>query len=225
MDEGGESRETHGGAGPAGIALAAAAHNDRVAEKAEEFLGKQAALSDRQSVLLELQAEELRREIHLHHWSLRVRHISDVMKLAFEIAVAFIVLAVVALIGNAIWDAAHDRGLVIEAFQVPPYLASRSLTSEVVANQLLDKLTAIQNATQTARPAQYYANNWGNDIKVQIPDTGVSIGEFNRYLRNWLGHERQGRKDEARAQLRTASKLDLSAPDKSALSIWMARHG
>jgi hypothetical protein len=171
------------------LALGAVAQNERVAAKAEAFLEKQAALSDRQSVLIELQADELKSELSLRHWSLRVRHVSDVMKLAFEIALAFIVLAVATLIANAIWDAAHDRGLVIEAFQVPPDLAGRGLTGEVVANQLLDKLTAMQNATQTARPAQSYANDWGNDIKVQIPDTGVSIGELNRYLRSWFGHE------------------------------------
>jgi len=171
------------------LALGAAAQNGRVAAKAEAFLEKQAALSEKLSVLVELQAEELRRELRLHHWSLRVQHVSGLMKLAFEIAVAFIVLAIAVLIGNAIWNAAHDRGLVIEAFQVPPDLASRGLTGEVVASQLLDRLTAMQNATNSARPPQSYANNWGNDIKVQIPDTGVSIGEFNRYLQGWLGHE------------------------------------
>ncbi|HEY3778057.1 MAG TPA: hypothetical protein VGL35_08355 [Rhizomicrobium sp.] len=171
------------------LALSSAAHNARVAAKAESFLEKQARLSEKQSALVELQAEELRRELGLHHWSARIHHLSGILKLAFEFAVALIVLAVAGLIGSAIWNAAHDRGLVIEAFQVPPDLASRGLTGQVVAGQLLDKLTAMQNATQSARPAQSYANNWGNDIKVQIPDTGVSIGEFNHYLEGWLGHE------------------------------------
>src|SRR5206468_9321360 len=31
-------------------------------------------------------------------------------------------------------------------------------------------------------------NNWGDDIKVQIPSTGISIGEFNTYLHEWLGN-------------------------------------
>src|SRR5262249_43569528 len=30
---------------------------------------------------------------------------------------------------------------------------------------------------------------WGNDIKVEIPETGVSIGEFRRFLREWLGND------------------------------------
>jgi hypothetical protein len=59
------------GADPIGIAIAFGA----------------AALSDRQLDLVKLRAEELRRDIHFHRWSVRVHHISDVLKLAFEIAV------------------------------------------------------------------------------------------------------------------------------------------
>jgi tetratricopeptide (TPR) repeat protein len=59
----------------------------------------------------------------------------------------------------------------------------------VVAGQLLDRLNQMQNVTATSRPAQSYATNWGNDIKVEIPDTGISVGEFQRFLKQWLGHD------------------------------------
>jgi tetratricopeptide (TPR) repeat protein len=47
----------------------------------------------------------------------------------------------------------------------------------------------LQDATGSARPAASYSNNWGDDIKVQIPDAGISVGEFDRYLHQWLGHQ------------------------------------
>ena len=47
----------------------------------------------------------------------------------------------------------------------------------------------MQNATTSSRPPQSYASNWGNDLKVEIPETGVSIGELHRFLRDWLGHD------------------------------------
>ena len=131
----------------------------------------------------------LRREDSLRLWSLRVHHVSGVMKLAFELALAFILVAVAAGIGGMIWAAIHDRGLVIEAFSVPPDLAGRGLTGEVVAAKLLDRLSALQAATVSNRASSSYANNWGNDLKLQIPDTGISIGEFNRTLHAWLGHQ------------------------------------
>ena len=151
-------------------------------EKADAWL-------DEQTVLSQLQADDLRREDKLRHWHLRLSNLSAVMKVAFEIAIAFIVLVLVIFIGAAIWNAAHDDGLVIEAFQVPPDMTARGLTGQTVASQLLDKLSALQAATNSARPAQSYSNNLGSDIKVEIPNTGVSIGEFRRYLAAWLGHE------------------------------------
>jgi hypothetical protein len=87
-----------------------------------------------------------------------------------------------------VWDAAHSRGLLIEPFSVPPDMVSRGLTGEVVAAQLLDKL-AILGTSESSRSTQSYANNWGNDIKVEIPETGVSISELERFLRGWLGHD------------------------------------
>jgi tetratricopeptide (TPR) repeat protein len=139
--------------------------------------------------LIDLQIEEMERGDRLRHWSLRVRHISDVMKVGFELAVAFIVITVAIFIGAAVWNAAHDNALVIEAFSVPPDMDQRGLTGQVVAAKLLDRLSSLQAQTTSNRRASSYANNWGDDIKVQIPDTGVSIGELNRYLRAWLGHE------------------------------------
>jgi tetratricopeptide (TPR) repeat protein len=147
------------------------------------------ALIERQITIADLQIEDMRREDKLRHWSLRVRHVSDVMKLTFELALAFIVVAVMALICVTVWQAAHDNSLVIEAFSVPPDMAARGLSGETVAAQVQDKLAMLQDATLTSRPADSYASNWGDDVKVEIPDTGMSIGEFYRLLVSWFGHQ------------------------------------
>jgi tetratricopeptide (TPR) repeat protein len=67
-------------------------------------------------------------------------------------------------------------------------MAAKGLTGQVVAAQLLDKL-AVMTASESSRSTQSYANNWGNDIKVQIPDTGISIGQAYQYLAQWLGRQ------------------------------------
>jgi tetratricopeptide (TPR) repeat protein len=122
------------------------------------------------------------RQLHLGHFR-------EWLYTTAELLVGLVILLVFVGVASAVWSAATDRGLVIEAFSVPPDLAARGLTGQVVAAQLQDKLTAMQGETASMRAASSYQNNWGNDIKVQIPDTGVSIGEFNRYLRDWLGSE------------------------------------
>ncbi len=162
----------------AALAVALAHGGDR----ADVFLEEQTRLT-------RLQIEEIEEENPLRRRILRIEHVSGLMKLALELAAAFIVVLIAAAIAASVWSAAQDNGLVVESFSVPPDLAGRGLTGEVVAARLLDKLAALQARTVSHRAASSYANNWGNDIKVQIPDTGVSIGEFNRDLRQWLGHE------------------------------------
>ncbi len=164
------------GLGPA-VALAAAS---RV--RADAFLAEQTELT-------RLQIEREHKEERLRNWSQFVDYTSAVLKLAFEFVVALIVIVIGVAVVAALWNAAHDKGLVIEAFSVPPDLANRGLTGEVVAGKVLDRLSSLQAQTSSNRAASSYVNNWGSDIKVQIPETGVSIGELYRYLAQWLGHE------------------------------------
>jgi tetratricopeptide (TPR) repeat protein len=179
--EAGESR-VGAQAAAVGIVLNEATRDASLAEDARSLLREQTRLA-------RLQADDIVREDRLRHWSLRFTHASTIMKLAFELSLALIFLVAAGIAIGAVWSAAGDRGLVVESFSVPPDLAARGLTGEVVATKLLDRLSALQVQTGSYRAPSSYANNWGSDIKVQIPDTGVSIGEFNRFLHGWLGHQ------------------------------------
>jgi len=170
-----DRRDARGGSAPGATDIS-------MAEDLRLFLREQTKLA-------RLQAEQLEQEGGLTRWSFRLKHMGEALGVAFRLTIALVVFAVAVLIGGALWSAAHDNGLVIEAFSVPSDLAARGLTGQVFASQMLDKLAAMQRATASARSPSSYTNEWGNDIKVQIPDTGVSVGEVNRYLRNWLGHE------------------------------------
>jgi hypothetical protein len=70
--------------------------------------------------------------------------------------------------------AGHDTGLVVEPFTVPPDLAQRGLTGQVVAKQVLDRLSELQQQTFSDRPANAYRNSWGDGLKVEIPETGIA---------------------------------------------------
>ena len=100
-------------------------------------------------------------------------------------------VAVLALIIAAVvvWSASRYRGLVIDAFSVPPEMEVVGLNGSAVATRMLDKLGAMQKGTQSARAANTYANGWGDTVQVQIPQTGVSVGELWKFLREWLGEE------------------------------------
>ena len=123
------------------------------------------------------------KEIGLRLWELR-------LGVLLRIATAFVGIAVASALALTVWNAAHADGLIVESFKVPPELAEKGLSGDVVATQFLDQLAAFQAQSSNAIQApSSIANSWSDDLKVEIPETGVSLGEFNRYLRRWLGHE------------------------------------
>jgi tetratricopeptide (TPR) repeat protein len=98
------------------------------------------------------------------------------------------VLAAIALVFG-VWEASRYRGLVIEAFSVPPDLAARGLTGEAVAALVLDDLVAIQGAADSIRAPDSYDNDWSRDVEIEIPQTGLSLGDVQRVLRGYFGRE------------------------------------
>lgn len=142
-----------------------------------------------QTTLARLQIKDLEHELNLHHWSMLLRHVSDVMKVTFEIAAALIAVFLLSLVGYTIWSAAHDDSVVVEAFKVPPDLAQRGLSGDVIASAVLDRLTDLQARTDSSRAPSTYLSDWGRDIKVQIPNTGISISEAYRWLAERFGNQ------------------------------------
>ena len=188
-------------------ALALGGRGDKLPPESAAYLKAQTELARLQMEHLHeqrtLQVEHLKQqERHL-----RLRYFGDRLRIGLQILGILAGLAVAAFLGAMAWNAHEDHGVAIEAFSVPPDLVQRGLTGQVVASQLLDRLAALQVQTVTSRPASTYANDWGGDIKVEIPETGVSIGELNRYLRDWLGSETRITGE----VVRTASGLAVTA--------------
>jgi hypothetical protein len=175
----------------AAVAAIASRQDPQVARDTSTFLSKQAHLLDIQAT--HLQDEHPLRLANLRHQSrlLRGQRVAQALRIGFQVfvalAVTFIGVGVIAMIR----DAVTSRGVVIEAFSVPPDLTQRGLTGQVIAQQVLDQLSDMQAkaSSWSARPANSYTNNWSSNFKVEVPTTGVSFGELRRYLREALGHE------------------------------------
>jgi tetratricopeptide (TPR) repeat protein len=166
---------------PAAIALALGGASRA---EADAFLKNQGSLTDLQKHHLNEQFKQLPeqlKQLRLATWEKR-------LGVLLRLATAFVGIAVASALALMVWDAAHSKGLVIEPFSVPADMAERGITGQVVASQMIDKLTEM-TTHESSRAAQSYANNWGDDIKVEIPETGVSISELQRFLREWLGHD------------------------------------
>ena len=149
-----------------------------------------AAYLDEQTRLARLQGENLIEQNAFELSHLRWRRLSDWMRVAWQVALcaalSVAALGLVAALAAALW--AHD--LVIDPFSVPSDIAAQGLTGEAAANQILARLSEISAGHESyAQGSAVYRDSSGADIKVVIPQTGISIGELNQYLRGWFGDE------------------------------------
>jgi tetratricopeptide (TPR) repeat protein len=163
------------GIDPAAMALAlgSASRNE-----ADAFLRDQRALIAEQRHHLRRQYTQL----GLGIWQMR-------LGVLLRIATAFIGGAIAAAFVWLAWNAAHSNGLVMEPFSVPADLAQKGLTGEVMADDLSGRISDMLARFSSYRAPQSYANNFGAGIKIEIPETGVSLSEVDRFLREKLGHD------------------------------------
>ena len=133
--------------------------------------------------------EEQSELVHAQCSEIRTRQVGERVRAALWAVLAIAAAAIVVLIGVMLVQAARTDALVVQSFRVPPGMQARGLTGEVVATQLLDKLAEMQEQSESTRAASSYANNWENDLKIDIPNTGATAEQVWKLLRGWLGKE------------------------------------
>lgn len=134
-----------------------------------------------------LAAEGRKLELEMHH--LRLTHFDRLLTVALKLVTATVAVLVAVGLGFMVFDAVRADSVVVDAFETPPALAAQGLNGTVLASKLLDQLQMLQAETQTASAHRGIKDAWSGDIKVEVPETGVSIGELEHYLHAWLGHE------------------------------------
>jgi hypothetical protein len=174
----------------AAVAAIASRQDPGVARRTEEFLGDQ-------SHLLKIQAQHLEDEHALRLAHLRnqvreenVRRLGLRLRVGLQIFVALLASVIGAGLVILLHDAVTSHNVVIEPFDAPPALAAHGVTGKVVASGLLDELNRLQSATlSSAAPKRELSNAWSREIKLDVPDTGISLGEISRLLKERFGHD------------------------------------
>ena len=167
----------------------------------------------KQEKLVEIQAEHLheQRELQLAH--LRVRRWRDRLSLALQgLGVALGVLILTAFAALA-WQAHEDHGLVIQSFTAPPGFAARGVGGDTVAADVMGKLSSIASFARenSFSSTGEVTTDRTSDVKIEIPETGVSLTEAGRWLREWLGSARKvsgGLRDEGDGRITLTARLD-----------------
>jgi tetratricopeptide (TPR) repeat protein len=150
------------------------------------------ALLERQIALADLQIDTLRKEDEFETSHLRWRRFNDQMKGALQIMIVALGALVVVAVGAAMWNASQADGLVVDSFSVPPALAATGTTGDIVADDMTNKIAAVRDfaSANSLAHANEVSEDRSRDVKVEIPETGVSLAEAWRILKLWLGHER-----------------------------------
>ncbi|HEX8232961.1 MAG TPA: hypothetical protein VF559_06430 [Caulobacteraceae bacterium] len=120
---------------------------------------------------------------------LRRNEVSDVLGVVLQVFSILAALAVAGFLAVAVWQAVHSKTLVIEPISAPEDIQKNGLTPPVLSMQLLDQLRVMQDRTDSSRAPGTYSNSLGEDIQIEIPQTGMSVGEALRILRRWLGKD------------------------------------
>src|SRR6202163_2993482 len=171
------------------VAAKLAGNDPGVARKTEEFLTEQ-------TQLLKVQKEHLKDEHaeRLHYLRGQAREV-DIRRFGLRLRVGFqlfvALVATVIGIGAAIMvrDAVKSRSVIIEPFEIAPNIAPQVPSGKIVAAGLLDVLTRIQAANRSSAEHRALSNAWTNDITIEVPETGISIGQLERTLKTRFGHD------------------------------------
>jgi hypothetical protein len=169
---------------PTAAALAAevAKNNPELAQEASAYFRKQ-------SHLVEIQTEHLHEQRAVNLQLLKLKRLGERLRLGLQL---FLILVVTVIgIGGAILirDAVSSRRVVIEPFHTSPGVAARGLDGTIVASGLLDELSRLQDATRSSVQRLDLANAWASQVKLEVPETGISLGEISRLLKERFGHD------------------------------------
>jgi tetratricopeptide (TPR) repeat protein len=188
---GGVELEPFSGADALASALAVeSAESDSGARAdAVAYLQAQKALVDLQVRYFEAQRRLAREERLLGIDAARRKRFADRLKNIVQLLVslAAVVGAVAALV--LLIDDVRSRAVVVDPFRTPPALEPRGVNGDVVASGVLDELQKLQGATRSSAKGMQSRNAWSSDIRIEVPQTGMSVGEIDRLLRQRLGHD------------------------------------
>ena len=164
------------------VAMDAARYDPELARKAGNYL-------EEQHRLVKLQIKHFDEERRLAIAAAKRKRFAD--RIRNTISAGLLLILGGALLGTTwmVGDAVVSKQVIVAPFDLSPTLAARSLNGKIVAVGLLDELDRLQAATKSSTQKAALANAWDGDIRIAVPETGLSIGEISRTLHERFGHD------------------------------------
>ncbi len=173
----------------AAVAAIASRQDPQVARDTSAFLRDQ-------SELLRVQKRHLEAEHALRLTQLRgqtregeLRRAGMRLRFGFQTFLGLVTTTIAVGAVMLLWDAVTARKVTISAFEVSPALATRDLNGRIVASAVLDELVSLQAATRSSTEKSELRSGWDGEIRLEVPETGLSVGEISHFLRSQFGHD------------------------------------
>ena len=131
------------------------------------------------------QLQLIRTQTRLGRWQIA----SERAGFALKVLTGLAGLVVAVALGVMVWQARQADGLVIKPFSVPPELVQKGVTGEALASQMLDQLGRMSSVTRSGEQQRSVAADWGSNVSIEIPQTGVSLSQVDQWLRDKLGRQ------------------------------------
>jgi tetratricopeptide (TPR) repeat protein len=166
------------------LALQKTAHDPELSRTASEYLVEQRRL-------VQLQIKHFDEERRLAIAAAKRKRYADRIRNTLSTLVALIVLGLVVAISRMTIEAVNDHSLVVEGFTVPPDLAARGASSQALAENLVSRLAAIRSTANrhSLSWTEEVRSDQAGSVKIEIPQTGVSLDELEHFAHRWLGHQ------------------------------------
>ncbi len=190
----------------AAVAARLSASDPEVARDTSAFLIKQAQILDTQNRHLKEEHDARLHYLRGQALEVDIRRFGLRLRVGFQIFIALLATGIGIGLVVMVRDAVTSRSVVVESFSVPPSLAADGLNGKVLAAGFLDVLTRIQTANRSSVEHRNLSNAWTNEISIDVPETGVSMGQLAHMIKARFGHDQHIEGD----LVRTAAGLALT---------------
>ena len=171
------------------MAIELARINPEVARHTARFMEAQAEVARAQATIGTLEATHAARDLQAQTREGRLRRAGQRARLAMQLFAVLIASVVTLGLMVMLYSAATSRSVIVDAFRAPSSIAALGLTGDVIATDVLDALQKLQDETRADDRGLETHGAWATDIKLDVPQTGVSIGEIDRILHREFGHD------------------------------------
>ena len=164
------------------VMMDAARFDPELSKEAKEYLRKQGRLVD-------LQVHHFDEERKLSIEAAKRKRFFDHLRMSFQVFMVMVAASIGLGAILMIWDAVHSNSVVIDPIEISSNIASQVPNGRIISAGLLDVLSHIQAASRTNSKQRQLSNAWTNDIAIEVPETGMSIGQIERTLKARFGHD------------------------------------